>query len=1216
MSSTLPFSLSPHVVVLASPDLVELLRDKKLPQLPDLLRSFTPLESISARTIALATTTHDRYFLRFSDLAEVESVCKEDEEARASRTFDWMNSRVSHRAAAWVQEVEERPLNLAKEMKWWEDVRLCIEGDIAPNRTEGWNHPVALIFAASTMASNPLQSISNLHSRTIELPPWVDPTFLKFTLIIHPTGSSPLNMDESQALLNAVKKQHGAHTHLMCWSLSGSSSTSPFVPPPPQLPPPPNGVTETPRDHRLESLNEGMGGQSMALGNDDLQTTSRFVREFVTQSLIPWMERNVIEWNEAYNANRRLPIRLFSTTRRLFGTSGSSTPAPSSPSSPAPSTDVQQQRRLAEFATFLGDLKLATSVFDTLRKDTSNTSAADMLPLLLTPSKTLETYAYNALLGARFVGKDPSPSSQLRALKYAVRWERGIRELNNIGGSQWLVWAAGASEEVPAALLLAQAAQMCARKGSLRRATLYYVAAADRLDKCGIKPLTMHFLRLARDLCNTPIQKSLSPAFFEVEDNTRCGFDGISSGIDHALGRLKYTTGDAEGAVKTFISLLHSGNAKEATKGDDETYIEDFKVALEHLIFTSGQEAVSQLALPVRFCQPNKTQIRVGTLDSDEDTHIWGQLEEGWKSYWKPNGQCILRSSGIAQAEEMFWVELSMHNPLDAEIVLSDLTLTINAPEGIDFTIESLSEVGLRPKETRLLHMGLTCQSPGTITISHISYRFLSLLPATEPLTWRGARLHATPQQRQGKVYGSDHIIRVQVFPRGARLDVELAEADSRPMCLGELRKAIMRLEHPVVGGSAEPLTDIWVVMGEAGWPILPQCLDRQDDSCSSADDFGLRNTLDPLNPVKLPLEQLTGSSLLGLGKHLDLQVAYCGHEPGLHDISILLVFRKENDETFYTARMRIPFHVEKSLQAAAHVQPFVDTEDCAYTLMVEVDNTGAQDVQISQFSTTSIAWGLQDSTSTERLPLSIAPGQLGRTLATLAPRGKDRIEQALETNAFMTRQLRNALEEISPGPREIPPGVQVSWTHTGSPPKVDVVLARHFLLASRRAHVLRQIRTQLPLIPSDRAENLVPLFGAHDLDVILCYHSDDIQGFLFVHGLQVGGLHGGLTDEQDMDGAQSANSTDGKKKKKGRSMYAETEREREVLASQIRGSVWNASQPCISVHVCGPGTEMVLQEGKTSTIPVTFTLRNFSISRTVKCMLDLKQKSDILLSP
>jgi hypothetical protein len=46
-------------------------------------------------------------------------------------------------------------------------------------------------------------------------------------------------------------------------------------------------------------------------------------------------------------------------------------------------------------------------------------------------------------------------------------------------------------------------------------------------------------------------------------------------------GRLKYTTGDTEGAVNTFITLLHSANAREATKGDDGIYIEDFRLALE-----------------------------------------------------------------------------------------------------------------------------------------------------------------------------------------------------------------------------------------------------------------------------------------------------------------------------------------------------------------------------------------------------------------------------------------------------------------------------------------------------------------------------------------------------------------------------------------------------------------------------------------------------------
>ncbi|KAG9118362.1 hypothetical protein FRC07_007148, partial [Ceratobasidium sp. 392] len=734
---------------------------------------------VSARTTTLAPVTHNRYFIRFSNLQDVEAASKEDEESRAGRTFDWMGTRISRKAAAWVAEVEEKPLNLGKEMKWWQDIRLCAEGDIAPTRTEGWNYPVALILATSTMAPNPLQSIAALHTRALEFPPWVDSTLLKFTLIIHPMTTSQLNMDESQSLLNAVRKQYGAHVHLMSWSLSTPSTTQPLIPALPSLPPSPNTLLDTPSRQQLDDLAEAAGHGAIHMAEEDLQSTNRFVREFVTQSLIPWMERNVVEWNEAYVATRRLPSRLFSTTRRFFGTSGSSTPVPSSPSSPAPSTAIQQ-RRLAEFATFLGDLKLATSVFDTLRKDTSNTSASDILPLLLAPSKSLSSHAVNALLGARFVGKEPSPSSQLRALRYAVRWERGVNDLNAIGGDNWLVWAAGLSEEAPPALLLAQAAQMCARKGSLRRATLCYVAAANRLDKCGIKPLTMHFLRLARDLCSTPIQKTLSPAFFESEDNSKSGFEGIAPGIEHALGRLKYTTGDIEGAVKIFLALLQSADVREATKGDDEIYVEDFKLALEHLISTSGQEAASELKLPIRFCQPQKTQVRVGTLDADDDAEVWDDLEERWKMFWKSHGSCILRSSGRAQAEEMFWIELSVHNPLDAEVTLSDLTLTIDAQEGVNVTVESLSDVVLRPKETRLLHMGLTAQTPGAITVTHIKYNFLSLLHTMEPLTWRGARLHATPQQRQGKIYAPDRAVRIEVLPRGARLEVELAEADSR----------------------------------------------------------------------------------------------------------------------------------------------------------------------------------------------------------------------------------------------------------------------------------------------------------------------------------------------------------------------------------------------------------------------------------------------------
>ena len=46
----------------------------------------------------------------------------------------------------------------------------------------------------------------------------------------------------------------------------------------------------------------------------DIQETARFVREFVTMSLVPWMEKCVLEWNETV---RQLGVLDFSLADRF-----------------------------------------------------------------------------------------------------------------------------------------------------------------------------------------------------------------------------------------------------------------------------------------------------------------------------------------------------------------------------------------------------------------------------------------------------------------------------------------------------------------------------------------------------------------------------------------------------------------------------------------------------------------------------------------------------------------------------------------------------------------------------------------------------------------------------------------------------------------------------------------------------------------------------------
>lgn len=96
------------------------------------------------------------------------------------------------------------------------------------------------------------------------------------------------------ALYNAVKKQHGVHVHLLNLSLERGPTPIPIIPLPPQLP-----LAPSPNQGSAHVLYEVPDTSELWMSEGDAQATGKFVREFLTQSLLPWMEKSVVEWNEA-----------------------------------------------------------------------------------------------------------------------------------------------------------------------------------------------------------------------------------------------------------------------------------------------------------------------------------------------------------------------------------------------------------------------------------------------------------------------------------------------------------------------------------------------------------------------------------------------------------------------------------------------------------------------------------------------------------------------------------------------------------------------------------------------------------------------------------------------------------------------------------------------------------------------------------------------------
>lgn len=126
------------------------------------------------------------------------------------------------------------------------------------------------------------------------------------------------------------------------------------------------------------------------LFESDEASVKNFVRELVTQSVIPIMERTCATWNDQVASRRRgIGGRFMSMSKKWspFGTSSrTSTSSPGSTVSSGSNYDSLQGfyrpdapeailRKLADYAFMLRDFKLAQSTYDLLRTDYNNDKA-------------------------------------------------------------------------------------------------------------------------------------------------------------------------------------------------------------------------------------------------------------------------------------------------------------------------------------------------------------------------------------------------------------------------------------------------------------------------------------------------------------------------------------------------------------------------------------------------------------------------------------------------------------------------------------------------------------------------------------------------------------------------------------------------------------------------------------------------------------------------
>ncbi|RMZ92493.1 hypothetical protein DV736_g267, partial [Chaetothyriales sp. CBS 134916] len=250
------------------------------------------------------------------------------------------------------------------------------------------SQPIAAVIAISSATQQPIDTLRHLYHQSSQgirtLPPYASPEYLRYYVLVHDEDRDDLS--KSTALFNQMKRHFGLHCHLLKLR---SSATSPSdgnakVLPQCEWLSPSEDLQHMADTARLADLHRPTI-PSIAASDDAAIRT--FVRELVTQSVVPHMEQRIALWNEQIASRRRgISGRFMSLSKRWAGIGSSARHSSSSSGASTGNYDSLQGhyrydspeallRKLADFALMLRDFKLAASTFDLVRSDYSNDKA-------------------------------------------------------------------------------------------------------------------------------------------------------------------------------------------------------------------------------------------------------------------------------------------------------------------------------------------------------------------------------------------------------------------------------------------------------------------------------------------------------------------------------------------------------------------------------------------------------------------------------------------------------------------------------------------------------------------------------------------------------------------------------------------------------------------------------------------------------------------------
>ncbi|KAI8641827.1 ER-golgi trafficking TRAPP I complex 85 kDa subunit-domain-containing protein [Parasitella parasitica] len=882
---------------------------------------------------------------------------------------------------------------------------------------------------------------------------------------------------------------------------------------------------------------------------DDVDNVKAMVREFTTQSMIPFMERNIQHWNEQVaSARRGITGRLFGASRRLFGTSTRNPTTQSvqtitvyGPNVPVGANTLTiypyaapeaQMRKLADYAFMLRDYKFAHTIYDTVRRDYATEKAykhhagtQEMMGIcLLMSSQPLtnktDVDRHFELAVQQYLGRCRSPYHATRTTIIYYELLKARRLWKDIPTA--LVRMTGEDSDLRSGLFLEQAAHcfLRARKPMVRKYGFHLVMAGHRYGKASQR---LHAYR------------SYKMASFVLESNS---WSVAKSHIQFALGRQAFHLGRLDDAVTYFSNVLTD---TRQTPQQQVAHIREFLFIYKQYTASVGidplKESLPHLALPI--IQDKDIQVTLSNAQSNTaHREEWASMELELLEESIANGyiSSSKRAMAVQQQDdhrvvsavgEPAIVHIELFNPLQVPISLSQLILgcqyqkstevqevTVDAyevmPEGKqqgdsdmyefeNFELQKISDIPLEPMEKKTINLAILPRHEGSVQINGLHYTLNELVHTFRPFHKNGRRLNRTKEEMMSVVYAPDRSLDILVTSPMPLLDLAFHHVPETILS-GEVIQTVLEINNKGNKG----LTALRLKTSHPSFIYVGNPEDMDKDIYASEQpgaplQVKLQNKLFDASVISIPLpakkneERSNENGAVMPGETTLVPLWIRGDRIGKHTFKFLFSYQSDQDNAMIAHRtLRYTMHVQvlPSLKINAFTRPSTTAVN-EYILGIEIENLQTvANFDLTQLTAVSPMWSITPLS----IDLSSKEDVLAKTVipprqTTFAYYKIQRSEQ-VDTSCpeAWTSQALGAL--LSKGDtKSFPPPILVNLSKLAfrhNDIPFDVTPLKPFALNSRMYWRQDNLDTQFPNIPKDKYNHLFTLYKTGDVDLTL----------------------------------------------------------------------------------------------------------------------------------